>query len=484
MDLRALLGNTLKRQLMLLEALHTKGERTSEELMAELDCSLPVLLNDIRFIAQELPAFAIEKHKGFYHLKLAEQTDFGQVYRWALAQSPECQILEVLLYEHCENIAELAKQLFLSFSKTQRALKRVEQELQKLMIQLHYRPLRLGGSEPVIRHLYYRYFQERQLGLPHLFSELEARDITLFVDQFLEQNDFRYQRIFVERARLSFVISMWRIKRGHRIAPKRRTFQLPEGKTWTNCSQALQARLGLKLSERKAQDALWLHYHDELIFSADHLEQALTDPIYHRRFQWHRQLIDCFDQLLQTPLSRTERERLTVLLQNASFLYPASCPPLDVLRRPRQDFLAVVAQMDLQAVTSTYQMIAAFLADSGWHPDFGELYTYLLLSGTSEVLLRLKQQTSSQILLVSDLTPTVEFFLLEQIQRLIYGRYQLLIQSHYQESDLSQLVIDAVITTGPDTHLGVPTLVIDPALSPATIAKLQQLVNHLSNHKN
>ena len=77
-------------------------------------------------------------------MKLKEGISIGKLYAEALTHSLEFKILEHLLYESSDNIEGLSKHLYLSSSNTQRYLKKIENDLKRVGIQLCYRPLRIA----------------------------------------------------------------------------------------------------------------------------------------------------------------------------------------------------------------------------------------------------------------------------------------------------------------------------------------------------
>ena len=148
MDFRSVLGTSNKRRLALLERLYYRRDGwSSDQLLSELNCSLPILLNDIELINDEYPSFQITKTKGIYRLNVGKRVSLGNLYANILNTSPEFQIIEELLYEECENITALAKKLYLSSSNTQRYLKKLEKILSLAGMELCYRPLRVEGNE-------------------------------------------------------------------------------------------------------------------------------------------------------------------------------------------------------------------------------------------------------------------------------------------------------------------------------------------------
>ena len=74
MDFRSVLGTSNKRRLALLERLYYRREGwSSDQLLSELNCSLPILLNDIELINDEYPSFQITKTKGIYRLNVGKR---------------------------------------------------------------------------------------------------------------------------------------------------------------------------------------------------------------------------------------------------------------------------------------------------------------------------------------------------------------------------------------------------------------------------
>lgn len=125
MDFRTILGTSNMRRLLLLELLYYRRDGwSSDQLLSKLNCSLPILLNDIDLINSFNPSFQIIKTKGIYLVVLDKAISLGNLYADFLSSCPEFQIIEELLYEECENITALSKKLYLSTSNTQRYLKK------------------------------------------------------------------------------------------------------------------------------------------------------------------------------------------------------------------------------------------------------------------------------------------------------------------------------------------------------------------------
>ncbi|MCB6520451.1 hypothetical protein, partial [Parabacteroides distasonis] len=74
-----------------------------------MECSLSVLLKDVKLINSQQDAFRIVKYKGLYQLQIKSHVSINRLYADTIQQSPEFQIIEELLYEECENIIDLSK---------------------------------------------------------------------------------------------------------------------------------------------------------------------------------------------------------------------------------------------------------------------------------------------------------------------------------------------------------------------------------------
>ena len=130
MDFRSILGTSDTRRLELVEKLYYRRDGlSSDELLSELNCSLPILLNDIDLINEQHSYYLINKVKGLYRLEIDPKVNLGNIYADTLNRSSEFQIIEELLYERCDSITSLSKKLYLSTSNTQRALKKIEKAL-------------------------------------------------------------------------------------------------------------------------------------------------------------------------------------------------------------------------------------------------------------------------------------------------------------------------------------------------------------------
>ena len=500
MDFRQVLGTSNRRRLELIELLYYNRQGVSSDaILNELDCSLPILLNDISLINDLQDDFIVEKSKGLHRVKLKEGISIGKLYAEALTHSLEFKILEHLLYESSDNIEGLSKHLYLSSSNTQRYLKKIENDLKRVGIQLCYRPLRIVGKESVIRHFYYRYFIEKHYTLKTVLPDLSEghlKTIKNFVLEFIKTNDMKNQHIFQKRLAYNFFISLWRIKNKHHYPQEElrtKPLVLPEGKTVEELSLMIKEVFQLSISDELLRDCLWLSFTDSLIFSEKHRKAALKDnPRYKQLFKMHMELTEEFAKLLGGTLDKERKIELTTVLLNATYLLDEKGDFLSILRKNRTIFLDIVTIMHQHAVEKVTDIVEAFVNKYAIYQtqDFITTYVYLLLTEEEKSLeLLASQDEPHHLLLVSDLTPTEEKFISRVITQIVYGNFEIhhldeLWDSH-DEMVEKVLSYDGLITTGPREGLpeDFPFVSMDPYVTPQAIVAIQNLVNDLSERK-
>lgn len=501
MNFRQVLGTSNRRRLELIEILYYNREGVSSgQILNELDCSLPLLLSDIKLINEQQTNFIVEKEKGIYRVKFKKEISIGKVYAEALSNSSEFQIIEQLLYEQCDNILELSQSLFLSFSNAQRSLKKIESNLRVAGIQLRYRPLRLEGKESVVRHFFYRYFIEKQhavrIVLPDL-KEYQSKTIGTFATTFTEINGFNKKYIFQKRVTYNIFISLWRIKNDHPY-PKgelRKTgLILPEMEEARGFRDLVSEVFCLNLTDEMMRDCLWLSFSDSIVFSKSHLAAALSDNArYKRLFTAHLKLAEQFLDLIGGAVEVEDIYELTAVLLNDTYLYDVKKGEfLTILRNSRTTFLETVKLMHRYAVEEVTKLVQNFVQENKMYQktDYITNYVYLLLTGKVDSLeLLASYDDTIRLLLISDLSPTEEEYISTVITQMIYGNFEI---HHFENiwdenGDLVEKIMnyDALITTGSMEELpkGFPVVSIEPYVTPQSIVTIQKLVNELPKKK-
>ncbi|GCF94384.1 hypothetical protein NRIC_22750 [Enterococcus florum] len=496
MDFREILGTSNRRRLSLIELLYYKKEGLpSDQLLNELDCSLPILLNDVKLVNEQQDSFFIEKYKGLYRLTIIGRVSIGKLYAETLINSPEFQIIEQLLYEECDNITSLAERLFLSVSNTQRYLKKAESALAKAGIRLHYRPLRLEGKESVIRHFFYRYYIEKQNAFENvlpMLKDYQFETIEKFIVEFININKLYKKYIFQKRLIYNIYVSLWRIKNGHEY-PKEElrtnALELPSKEVCNGLSSTASELFRLHLTDDIMRDCLWLQFSDCVIFSNEHRNNALQDnPRYRKLFNQHMELVERYNGLIGEAMGTQQLIDLNTVLMNDCYMYEPDGEFFAIIRRSRQRFIAVVSIMHKHAVEQIDKIVREFVHQHQIYQseDFIMNYIYLLLTGDVDSLeLLAKRKRNLRLLLLSDLTPTEEEFIAKHIKGIVYGNYEIFFfESVVDGNDgmyTEMLNYDALLTTGsveglPDDF---PVIMMDPYVTPDSIIQIQNLVNEL-----
>lgn len=500
MDFRAVLGTSSKRRLTLLERLYQHRDGwSSEQLISELNCSLPILLNDIELINAEYPSFQITKTKGLYRMLVDKKVSLGDLYANILNTSPEFQIIEELLYEECENITVLAKKLYLSSSNTQRYLKKIEKALTKAGIELCYRPLRMEGNEGEIRNFYYRFYSERQIAFESTLPKLPVKHyhiIERYVQEFVRINQIHEKYVFQKRLLYNFYISIWRMKNGHEFPAKELRTEgliLPMDLHYKELKHAVREGADLNLTTEMIRDGFWLLFSDAIVFSVSHRELAMKDnEKYQQLFVRHYELVKEYNKMLGHRLEKRNRIDLATVLSNDFYLYDPQGQYLCLLWRNRTAFLSEVSKEYLRGVERVRELVQKFVNTYEMYQeeDFIWNYVYLLITMEERGMEWLaNQEPLLKVLLLSDLTPTEESFLAKQISNTIYGNF-LIIHFEKLSGGTSQLHnelknYDCLITTGSAEGLpeDYPVVVIDPFLTKQSTRWIQETINELGEKR-
>ncbi|SET71747.1 Mga helix-turn-helix domain-containing protein [Enterococcus malodoratus] len=500
MDFRSILGTSDTRRLALVEKLYYRSDGiASDELLSELECSLPILLNDIEWINERHVYYQIIKVKGLYRLEMNQKVSLGNVYAYILNQSPEFQIIEELLYEKCDSITTLSKKLYLSTSNTQRALKKIEKTLSEAGMTLNYRPLRIEGNESEIRTFYYRFYSERQDAfestLPNLTPE-QYHVIEAYVKEFVEVNTIWKKYVFQKYLVYLIFISLWRIKNNHPFPKEElRTLgiKLPFDASYKELRRVVTEIVGIDLRPVILQDCLWSIFSDSIVFSIPHRELAMTDnPRYQELFMRHFELAKEYDEMTGNHLSKQDRIDLTTVLCNDFYLYNPEGQYIGILWRNRTVFLREVSKVYGRGLQKVRSLVERFVEKYQMYQenDFILNYVYLLITTEINSLEWLsKQDHPLKVLLLSDLTPTEESFLAKQINDYVYGNFsivlfeQLLVGNAQLLDELKKY--DCLITTGSSEGLpeDYPVVVIDPFLTAQSTSLIQDMISQIAEKK-
>ena len=497
MDFRNLLGTIDRRRLRLLELLYERRSGCSTEyLLDSLNCSLPVLLKDQKALNEAQSDFFIEKKWGLYYLKSADQATLSELYSFFLNYTTEFKILEELLYERCENISQLAATLFVSPSHAQRCLRKLDRILRVTQMKLYHRPLRIGGHEGAVRHMYYRYFTEKyheiEITLPQ-GSAGQKETFEHFVNEFIEVNEYHPTYIFKHRLVYNMYISAWRIKNGHFFPEEELTSSYPKAPNQQSCEALAKALLrDYQIVWRKEvfKELMWLQFSDALIFNEAHRSQALREnKRVCQQFNHHMETVRQLNQLFSEPVSQKVLEKLATTMMNSSYLYPEDGKYIQILRRNERDlvlaFLAVYEQSVSKILDLLHRQATRYkLYDE---EGFRYIFTYWTLTLIPDSMERL-QKASPQIniLVVSSLTPTEEKFITYLINTGVYGNFSIDTISVTAESvyEISGKY-DLIISTGKLNRISpnVAFIAIDPVLDGQSMTRIQKKISELAMRK-
>lgn len=500
MDFRAVLGTSNKRRLALLEQLYYRRDGlSSDQLLSELNCSLPILLNDIELINEEYTSFQITKTKGLYRLMVDKKVSLGNLYANILNTSPEFQIIEELLYEECDNITALAKKLYLSPSNTQRYLKKIEKTLALAGMDLRYRPIRVEGDEGEIRNFYYHFYSEKQQAFESTMPKLPTKHyhiIERYVQEFVKINQIHEKYVFQKRLIYNFYVSTWRRKNGHDYPSedlRTEGLVLPMEIEYKELKQAVREGADLELTPEMTRDCLWLIFSDSIVFSYQHRELAMTDNgKYQELFMRHYELVEEYNELLGHRLEKQSRIDLATVLSNDFYMHDPQGRYICLLWRNRSMSLSEVAKIYSRGVEKVRNMVQNFVTKYEMYQeeDFVYNYMYLLITMEEKSMEWLAaQEPLLKVLLLSDLTPTEESFLADQICDTIYGNF---IIFHFEKlsGGTSQLHnelknYDCLITTGSAEGLPeeYPVVVIDPFLTRQSTRWIQEMISELEENR-
>ena len=168
---------------------------------------------------------------------------------------------------------------------------------------------------------------------------------------------------------------------------------------------------------------------------------------------------------------------LTIVLVNDQRMYPPKGRYIDILYRQRGIFLEKMMETHYQAVKKVLKIAESFVKKYRIYQetDFIWNYTYLLITMVPQSLnLLASADQPLKILLLSELSPTEETFLAEQIEEE---------RSRDSRISINELKkYDALITSSSveEVPYDYPTVIIDPFLTNQNIVQLQQLISDLS----
>lgn len=415
MNLRGLMKQETTRRLRLVEELYyTKDLLSSEQLLDTLDCSLPALISDIRFLNEENLPLKITKNKGIYSIEFDFYATIDVVYSYILQSSLEFQVIKSLFFEKSSGIQLAADRLNCSFSNMQRYLKTIKDTMIHWNIFVNHRPLRLEGDEMTIRHFYYLFFRESRMSFAEYgFSSQLVDSVDQFIRQILVDNQITNSMTVHFQLMHNFLISLQRQKQGHYIPklPTESGLALPEAAQFERLTRLIKRETSLEFDELLLRECLWPLFSHQLILN---LQQQEIAQQQNRRltnfYDVHYMLLERISELLITPFSKKEKTDYLRLLGNELFCYYPNKQPIEILQKTDTTMLKLLDKKFSREIRKINKIVSDFLIPQQ-QKALAPIYISCLTTIIDNLMQRLVAADKPlNVLLVSDTSTTHERF--------------------------------------------------------------------------
>lgn len=488
MSLRGLMRQESLRRIIIVEKLYyEKDFVTSEELMEILDCSRPILLNDIRFLNEENLPIRIIKNKGLYSIEFDFHATIDTIYAYVLRSSLEYDIIESLFFEKNEKIQFAAKDLNCSLSNMQRYLIAIKSELLKWDIGVNHRPLQMVGDEASIRQFYYLFFKESRIQFSNYgFSKKLIDAVDQLIRRILADNHITNNMNVHFQLMHSFLIGLQRRKHGHKMKglSSKCGLIIPELDQLTHLGYLIRRESELPFNAAYLRECLWPLYSHQLILTRQ--QQTLVHKKNRQLahfYEAHHFLIDKVNSLLITPLSQTERLDTLRQLGNRLFCYNHKECSIEIIQETDKAMLKLIGKKYGREIRKLSKIVSEFLI-----PRKQELLISMYISSLITIIPDLLQRLVDadrpiRVLLLSDTSTSHERFWHSVFPAYIKGS----VQYEYFESPYlfqEQLVnltrnYDLVVTNVTMNNLvpACPLIAINTYPTSKDFDRIQQFIN-------
>ncbi|MBO1304619.1 helix-turn-helix domain-containing protein [Enterococcus sp. 669A] len=488
MDLRQLTKQETLRRLRLVEALYySENALTNEQLMDVGNCSLPVLLKDIKELNEKKLPITILKFKSLYFLKFESSTTIDSVYSYILSTSIEYRLIEQLFFQRQEKIAKLADHFGCSLANVQRNLKFIENTLPVWNIHLRYRPLRIEGDEVMIRYFYYLFFKERRFPLQDYgFSEKLVELIDRYIRAFLSENQVGNSMHTHFYLMHSFLICLHRRKLNYCLdepLPHDHFFRLPEKAEHSDLVNQLLLECRLNYSPDLIMEALWPLFSDNLVLTCkQQFHQRTTNYKLADFYDLHTQLMKSINLALGNTLTDTEIQEGLRHLGNDVLVYYPNEEGITILAKPQKYALKLLKKSYSRAINRLSRIIHTFLKTNYllYSEEQIELYLSSLIISIDGLLERLTEMEQPiRVLLISDASANQERFWRSMLTSLVHAplHFSFFSFPYINQRDLNQTTkkYDLIITdvTMLELDSSCPVIAVNSYPTPQDVAAIQ-----------
>lgn len=500
MNLRSLLKRDSHRKMVMIETLYFSGKSySSEELTKLLSCTTPVLLNDIKLINDQEPYYHIARRNGLYYLEVADNATIDVLYQSLLDQSIPFKMLEIIFFEECYTLQDLTKRLYCSLSTVQANLKELEKELKKWKLRIEKKPFRIEGDEVAIRHLYNILYSEKKI------SRYELADVhplsfyqegEKVIQNFLKKNNF--DPCFADFARLNwmFFISLERVARGHRFAPRfldSKVLQDPDEEVMLRFSKILRNELKLIYSKDVMRESFWLFYADLLMLSSEQIRQVnQTNHSFAYHYEMHYELINRYSNMLVTPLTNQQTELVVANLINQHLFLSKQKEFISLLRDKPGECDMLMLPFHRKSATQIQEIVEDFVEEYQLFqsPEYVKSYVHHIMATLPETLTQLVHSKHVlDVLIVSPDFGDHEILLNEWIRYSVRGSYVIhnIKMSQLREKPYHEIFddYDVIISTATfDTSkMKTPLLAVEYSPGIRSLNKVQEVINRVYEEK-
>lgn len=498
MNLRRLLKRESQRQLQMIELLYySKHPRSSEELAKLMDCTIPVILSDIRSINLQSEYYKITRDSSLYQLELKDNATIDVIFSTMLNNSLAFRILEALLFEESYTLKELSKKAFCSLSNLQYTMKKVEDALAKWKITIYRRPFRIVGDEVAIRHLFFLYFSEKKVVRENTRFSMEFFKFgDGVIRSMIEKNHLSVSLGQYNRLSITFFVSLVRISRGHRMMYRklRSTAIVPPSyRSIKNFSPYLRKELHLVYLDDVMKDSFWLLYSDLFLLGEEQKNHVLlTNHALAFHYEVHYELVERLSGMLVTPLNEEQQEQLIIILINQHLFHARTKEFISVLQDPKKDCITLLETFHAHCVHQLRNLVIDFTEEYQLFrsPEFVENYIYQIIATIPSCLNGMKKSEKPVNLLVVSTDSKMQESLLTELLRLsIRGNYaihqinvtQIHKRSYRDVFEEYDLVISSSTFDVP--RCKTPIIAVELCPSVQSLNKIQSLVDQMNEQK-